>query len=1532
MGFNQGKLAVSNRFISMCAAFYLFIGAAFLFPSAHAEPAFQFHTLDKQDGMISSVVYDIAQDNDGFMWFATEDGLVKYDGFEFINYRHSRLDENSLSNNNVRTLLVDKDGNLWVGTDGGVNLYSKEFDNFEKVVISEDENSFADQVRDIYQTKDGILWFGTGLGLTRYQQKSKLVSTYKIAKVRAIFEDQQKNLWIGTLGEGLHLFNRKEERFLSFNEVGSSESDLTTSLSDSSIIDIFQDSYGRLLVATWGRGVFRINWEYRNLIDYDAELPSQYVRTILQDESNNLWFGTDEGISIENSIEQKTRILRGNSLSQNSQNAESVYRLYQGSDSTVWVGTQGGGVSLHYPNSRQFETFGVHENNKLGLVDPSIYALHENSEGDVWIGTQTGNISKFNTKSQEFSHYPVFLDQERYTGRIFDILELNEELLLISSELGIFWYNTQDNRLKVVEESLAQALNPSKSAQFIMKDSLGRIWIAQNDVGVLVLSSVSSSNSRNKFKLEYEIKLEFPTSIHEIDSNNYLIGTAERGVRKISFNKKGFTNELLENSLGVDISDLTLDNKQNVWLSTWSNGLIAIKEGETIGHVDEDTGLPNNAVYSVFWDDASGKIWAATNLGIVSVTPNSNTIQHFDFTDGLQADEFNSAGLQASNGYLYFAGINGFTRFLPSIINRDSVVLPAVITGLSIANKPVDIGGSREGILQRSILVEDNIELQYDQTPFTLKFTSPQFKKVDNIEFRYRLIGLDQKWITSESASRVATYTNIDSGDYIFEVQVRESGGEWLQSTVTKSIYINPPWWLTTTAIVVYSFLILSLLSLFVYLIWQKRRAELLTQKTVEESEKRLRLSLWGGGNEIWDWNIRSGEVLRSDADKHININCSKLSRNLKELSTYIHKYDVDRVRLALNEHLSGKTNSFESTYRIQDEKLEWRWIQDRAKIVERDENNLPVRMSGTQKDVSEIHRKDEEIERLGQAFRTTSDGVWIRDAKWRLIECNPSYEKITGFTFAEKKGEELWFPDVSEQSVNIIQRIRLSLMEKGNWQGEVWAERKDGDPFPQKLTVDTILDEKGYVRYYVGVFSDITFHKRAEEEFRKLANFDALTGLPNRACLYDRLNQTIEKTRIRRERFAIFVIDIDNFKRVNDSLGHNVGDMLINEVAQRLTSRNRDGDTIARVGGDEFVIIRDDIQSSTEVASFAESMLKELNEPVYIKGQKLSLNFSIGITISPDDGITAEKLLRNADTAMYEAKKEVLNSYHFYSVELNDKARKKLAMENELRRAIERGDIDLAYQPKVDLSTGRVCGMEALARWSHPKFGFVSPEEFIHLAEETGLIQPLGHQILRKAVRQTREWVEAGIMRGRMSVNLSAHQFWHRDLTSEVKSILEQESLNPQYLELELTESVCVQEIDQTIMQMEELRALGINLALDDFGTGYSSLAQLKTLPLNVLKVDKSFIQNVENNKQDGNIVKAIIDIASNLELDVVIEGVESKDQCDHLWRSKARFIQGYFFSRPVHHLELEKLLSKKWETKEYLNDIADNVTNFTA
>jgi len=1519
----------------MCGLIRLFVFLLFASFSLRAEPVFQFHALDKRHGLASSVVYDIAEDSDGFVWFATEDGLQKYDGFEFVSYRHSRKNDNSLSNNIVRSLLVDDEGRLWVGTDNGLNIYRREYNDFVRIGVAkvdgQDKSKTgglnSDRIRDIYQTSDGVIWIGTTKGLSSLDPRSLEFNNFDHSKVRSIFEDDHKQLWVGTLGSGLHLFDRNTTEFKSVNRIIGKDNkavDEITSLEDESIIDIFSDSYGRILIATWGKGVYRLNRDSHRLEKYHINLPSDYVRTIHQDEAGSLWFGTFRGIVIQDTVENEIRYINSKNKNLISTNVENVFKIFQGRDRTIWIGVQGGGLSRHFPSSRKFESFALHDDETLGLSDPVVFSISENYESNIWIGTETGKLSLFNPSTEVFKHFPLIYNDEIFHEAISEIYQVNEELLLLGTDKGLHFYWFKTGHL----EKYSSFSSPNKKENELIKairtDDLGRIWVLFSHSG---LKAFELDNNTNELVNIYETDIPSPQTMI-VDSNEKLyVGTEGLGIIDVSVSKQGLKKSIIQGSESANILWLDRDWNGGLWAATASQGIKVFTGTGEIFRIGEEEGLPNNTVYSIIADSLSKKVWATTNLGMVSIEPNTFNIERYGFYDGLQGDEFNRSGILSKNGFVYVGGMNGFSRFYPNIIENKLFIENPIITNLSVANRKINTISDGLPVVE-SLLVSKSINLKHNQTPFSLEFTSPQFVKPSNIEFRYRLLGLDDKWITAAKGSRRATYTNIPHGDYVFELQARDINSSWGEYTERKNIIIHPPLWLSTIAKLIYFLIIFSILGTFFYLNWKRRQADLLTQKTITESEERLRLSLWASGNEIWDWNIRSGEVLRSDTDKNIEINCSKLSRSLKELSNYIHKYDVDRVKRELNQHLSGKSEYFDSAYRIKDDKLGWRWIQDRAKVVERDENNKPRRMSGTQKDVSEIHRKDEEIERLGQAFRTTSDGVWIRDARWRLIECNPSYEKITGFSFEEKEGEELWFPDVSEQPVNVIQRIRLSLMEKGNWQGEVWAERKDASPFPQKLSVDTILDEKGYVRYYVGVFSDITFHKRTEEEFRRLANFDSLTGLPNRACLYDRLNQTIEKTRIRKERFALFVVDIDNFKRVNDSLGHNVGDTLISEVALRLTNCNRDGDTIARVGGDEFVIIRDSIQSSTEVASFAELMLKELNQPVYIKGQKLNLNFSIGITISPGDGIVAEKLLRNADTAMYEAKKEVLNSYHFYSAELNTKARKKLSMENELRSAIDQDAIDLVYQPKVDLKTGEVCGMEALARWTHPKLGAVSPIEFIELAEETGLILDMGQKLLQKAVAQTKRWVDQGLMRGRMSVNLSAHQFWQRDLIAEVDLILKEEGLDAKYLELELTESACVKDVDQTIEQMVGLRKLGVHLALDDFGTGYSSLSQLKELPLDTLKVDKSFIHNIQHNEQEGNIVRAIIDIANSLNLSVVIEGVESQEQCEYLWHSRANIIQGYFFSRPVSHLVMKDLLTKKWDKSSYLPHASTKVT----
>ncbi|WP_185964453.1 EAL domain-containing protein [Aliikangiella marina] len=1491
------------------------------------EPLIKFKTISKTEGLASTVVYDIAQDKDGFMWFATEDGLQRYDGLEFVTYRYNRLDSASLSNNHVRVLLIDKAGLLWVGTNDGLNLYNKKHDNF--IRFSEDSPAErqinSGQIRSLYQTSDGKIWIGTSAGLNIYDKQKKYIEQHSHSKVRAILEDERKQIWIGSLYDGFHQFDRRTKKFKRVNLFSDIVNTKAQSPKNFSVVDIYRDNFGRVFVATWGDGLFILKRDSNRLDPVPFELPSKKVRTVLQDKNGYFWFGTNQGLYVVEPSESKAQLIEAFDRNDASLPVDNVFKIFQSNDDTLWFGTYGGGVSRHFPNSRNFETYGIHPNSSDGLIDPVVYSINENAEGDIWIGTETGKVSKFDPESKTFTHYEFKIEGIENKDYINDIVHLNEQYLLIGTSLNLTLYDHINQTSYLYTESDNALFSNEMAVRFIYHDSKNRIWIGVDNKGVKAF--YFQDNKLQALEESY-INLKHPKSMVETGTGSILIADMHDGVYKLNTDGEPdrYQYSLIENTKNLNIVSVNEDWKQNIWISTSSNGIRILGKKGNIVELDESNKLPNNTVYSVVPDITSQQIWASTNVGLIAIDSATLDVSVYDSSDGLQGDEFNKPGILSKSGYLYFGGVSGFNRFYPNIIEKKLYVAKPRITNISIANKPLNLGKKNKAANDW-----DNqklVELSYKQTPLTIHYTSPQFIKPKALEFKHRLIGLSEEWVMSNSNIRQATFTNLDPGEYTFQLKVREAGGTWIDASDNFKINILPPWWLNATAKSLYLFLTILFVSFVSIVLYKKRKKEINIQIAIKENEERLKLSLWGSGHEFWDWNIETGEMSRSNEFKKIQIDCPKLSKNLNELASYIHPSDLQMVKEKLSNHIAGNINYFDISYRILDSDNGWRWIQDRGKVVAFDSQGNALRMSGTQRDITDIREKEAQFEMLGQAFKSTSDGVWIRDHEWRLVECNPAFERITGFSIDEKKGEALWFPDYQDQPENLLQRIHISIEEKGNWQGEVWAERKNNDPFPQKLSIDTLHDEKGNIRYYVGVFSDITFHKRTEEEFRKLANYDSLTGLPNRACLYDRLNQTIEKAKRDKSRFALFLVDVDNFKRINDSLGHNVGDHLIKQVASRLVNCNKEGDTVARVGGDEFVIVIENVRSSSSVATFSELLLKELNQPIFVKGQKLKLNFSIGITLAPDDAIIPERLLRNADTAMYEAKKSVENSYRFYSVEFNERARKRLAMETALRKAIDDETIELFYQPKIDLNTGRVNGVEALARWTHKELGFISPGEFIPLAEETGLIVPLGAQLLRQAIRQTKEWVDAGVMRGRTAINLSANQFWNRNLAVEVSEILKEEGLDAKFIELEITESACMQDIQETLKQIEVLKQLGFSLALDDFGTGYSSLAQLKTLPFDTIKVDKSFVDNIETNKQDAKVVKAVIDIAKTMEMEVVIEGVESKTQCEYLWMNRAYIVQGFYFSRPIRGSLCPEIFNRHWHKQEYLSKMAVNVT----
>jgi diguanylate cyclase (GGDEF)-like protein/PAS domain S-box-containing protein len=550
--------------------------------------------------------------------------------------------------------------------------------------------------------------------------------------------------------------------------------------------------------------------------------------------------------------------------------------------------------------------------------------------------------------------------------------------------------------------------------------------------------------------------------------------------------------------------------------------------------------------------------------------------------------------------------------------------------------------------------------------------------------------------------------------------------------------------------------------------------------------------------------------------------------------------------------------------------------------------------------DISESKRAEEELRIAATFFETTSEAITVTDTDNRIVAVNPAFTSITGYTEAETLGRDPGFLSSGRNNAAFYRNMWQTLERMGRWQGEIWNRRKNGEIFPEWLSIVAIRDDKGVVKQYMAVFSDITKRKRDEEKIWRQANYDALTGLPNRNLFKDRLDQAMHAAHREGERLALMFIDLDRFKWVNDTLGHASGDLLLQETAARLQHSVRETDTVARLGGDEFTVLLNDIHNTGDVDRIAENLLKRLSEPFDLEGREAFVSGSIGITLYPGDAEDMEQLLGNADAAMYIAKDAGRNVFRYFTQEMNEAAQRRLGLESDLRRVLERGELLLHYQPIVD-GNAEVRGAEALLRWQHPEYGFVPPDEFIPLAEEIGVIVPIEQWVMRQAcsdAAQFRQHVPGDFF---VSVNISSVQCKSDQCRQVIGSVLADSGLPPSCLKLEITERVMMENTEHVIALLKEVRAMGVRLAVDDFGTGYSSLSYLKQFPVDVLKIDRAFVDGLPEDRDDVALVEAIVAMAHSLNLQVVGEGVETAEQLAFLRSLGCDLIQGYYFSRPV-------------------------------
>lgn len=675
-------------------------------------------------------------------------------------------------------------------------------------------------------------------------------------------------------------------------------------------------------------------------------------------------------------------------------------------------------------------------------------------------------------------------------------------------------------------------------------------------------------------------------------------------------------------------------------------------------------------------------------------------------------------------------------------------------------------------------------------------------------------------------------------------------------------------------------------------------------QAMLEEAQHLGKLGSWQLANEELSWSNETYDIFEQDR--------AITSGLLKIFNAAIHPDDREQVEQAFQRSLKDR-EPYDIEHRLLLPDGRIKWVREHCYTIYDDGGN-PLRSIGMVQDITERKRYEDGLRVAAAAFET-HDGILITDAKANIQRVNRAFEKITGYSQWEVLGRNPRLMSSGRHDAAFYKEMWERLIQEGAWAGEIWDRRKSGEVYPKWMTITAVKDGQGRVSNYVAIFSDITERKRNEEEIRNMAFYDALTQLPNRRLFLDRLRSALAASTRSGDFGALLFIDLDRFKVLNDALGHDYGDLLLIEVAERIKACVREIDTVARLGGDEFVVVVEDIGGNLEEASYraglvAEKIREALSHAYHLKEHQHYSSPSIGVEMFHDGSASIDELIKHADVAMYQAKNAGRNTVRFYDPSLQQDLDMRAMLENDLRRAIENDEMQLHYQIQVD-GARRIIGVEALLRWQHPQRGMISPAYFIPVAEESMMIIDLGDWVLHQACAQLVRWSHDPHMAGLvMAVNVSAHQFAEQDFVTHLEAILKQHAVDPARLKLELTEGVVLNDITEVVEKMDALNTLGVRLSLDDFGTGYSSLAYLKQLPVNQLKIDQSFVRDITTDLSDAGMVRSIIDMAKNFGHDVIAEGVETEEQLNFLKLHGCMAYQGYFFSKPLPLKDLQRLV----------------------
>ncbi|HEY9111964.1 MAG TPA: diguanylate cyclase, partial [Rhodanobacteraceae bacterium] len=1318
---------------------------------------FHFQQLDSGDGLVQNSVSLIFQDQQGFMWLVTQGGLFRYDGYNLTRYTHDPNRADSLPEDYRVTSLADAGGGrLWVGsTSGGLILFNPGSNLTVPLPAAVQRKDIP--ITSLLSLPGGDVLVGSSRGVDRLIGGS--------AKPRL------ETVWAG--GDGAQAWVQTMTR-CSDGKVYASAGDAVVALdlakagghvlavTGMPINALFCDPNGRLLVGN-ADGLSSVNRQNGALSPLwpQAIDTGDGVVSIVSDDAHHLWLALTDDTLIRIDPDGSTIRVEPAPLGISGGLPDSpIKAMFVDRTGLLWVGTLTSGVVWTRTDSSPISSV-------LNLTgDPRaktfVSALQALPDGQFWVAMSGPGLVRYDSTTHEVTSYKNALDEAIGTAgaraaastnprdiRIYDILRDANGRLLLPSNYGLLRLDPKTGTVAYARLGGEPATAPVRT---VFRANNGDLWVAPYGAGLV---HYHDGRVAQRFDNSDGLASDSVMAIAQDFAGNIWAGTTN-GVSMIepATGKLRTFREIPgdDRSLaGNAVPSLLVDSQGRVWIGSLS-GISRLERMDANGAEFQryglGGGLPDNTINCIL-EDNKRQIWFSTNLGLGRLNPKTGSIRNFGTADGTQGNEYTSGACsRTERGALLFGG-HGFDIIDPEHQHAPKKSAPVAFTAFFAGEHQIHLPES----------LAQTLELGTSDRSVYASFSTLDYTAPTHNRFRIRLLGSRHPDWNAPTLDHTVAYSDLAPGNYRLEIQAVLRDGT-PGDTASLQFHIPVVWWWSPAMRIVYAAAI-ALLILIAVLGWRSHHLEQVRhRRQLRLRESRLRQALWGSGDEFWDWNLVHGTILRLGPDGTPGGHHEQSVPADEWRRTMVHPDDLANLDHALAEHLAGRTEHFEVEHRVRGRDDEWTWVVSRGKIIERDAEGKPLRVCGTERDISAIRAADRDRRIASEVIRNMSEAVTVTDLDFRFMSVNTAFTRMTGYAEHEVLGRDASILNGSRHAPDSYTQLRQTLAETGHWRGELWQRRKDGEEFLCWVELNEVCDASGQRTHMIGVLTDITDRKRAEQELRYLANYDTLTGLPNRALLGERLGAAVISARRGGHKVGLLFLDLDRFKHVNDSLGHTAGDRTLKAAGARLRQCVRENDVVARLGGDEFTVVLEDLADTRGAEEMAQRLIRAFAKPLPITGtQETVISPSIGIALYPDHGQTPADLLKCADTAMYQAKASGRNTWAVYHPGMDARARDHATLINALRRALDRGELRLVYQPKMDLHSETITGMEALLRWHNRDLGEIPPSVFIPLAEETGQIHEISAYVFATACADLRRFRENGHRNLTMAINLSAAQ-----------------------------------------------------------------------------------------------------------------------------------------------------------------------------